>query len=42
MGHINYIFQGHNKTVTKDTYIVVPAIPYLKKMMTIVKKTSKE
>ena len=42
MTHINYVFQGHNKTVTKDTYIVVPAIPYLKKMMNVVKKTSKE
>jgi len=42
MAHINYVFEEHNKTVDGDTYIVVPAMSYLKKMMTIVKETSNE
>jgi len=42
MSHINFVFNGHNKVVNKNTYIVVPAMSYLKKMMSIVKRTSKE
>ena len=42
MSHINYVFEEHNKTVDENTFIVVPAMSYLKKMMTIVKETSNE
>lgn len=42
LGHVNYVFSEHNKVVTPESDIVVPAISYLKRMMGIVKRTSPE
>lgn len=42
MKHVRYVFKSQNKSVTANENIVVPGIEYLKKMMTVVKRTSKK